>query len=71
MKLLKIGATTINMKVVREIRETPDMLTIVFVDDHELPIRGVEMQGLQRWLRSHVDEVVDQRHHQGTTRPRS
>jgi transcription antitermination factor NusG len=71
MKLVKIGASTINMDVVREIRETPGGLTIVFLDGHEIPLRGAEMQGLQRWLRSQADEVVDQPHHQSTARPQS
>ncbi len=69
MKLVKIGARTINMDVVRELRESPDMLTIVFTDAQETQFRGAEMEGLQRWLKSQVEEVVEQPHHQGTIRP--
>ena len=53
MKLVTIGNTTINMDTVREIRAAPGLLTIIFVDGHEMQISGAEMEGMHRWINSH------------------
>ena len=66
MKLVSIGATTINMDTVREIRVSPDLLTIVFIDGYETQVGGVELEGFKRWLTSNAEQVLEQPHHQGT-----
>jgi hypothetical protein len=69
MKLVKIGASFINLDTVREIRESDSSLTVIFLDGHERQIQGIEMEAFQRWLTAHADLILDRPHHQGSPRP--
>ena len=65
MKLLKIGATTINLERVNHIDDGGDHISITFDNSVSFPAGSIqireetEVAALRRWIAAHVEDISD------------